>query len=562
MDAALPSSHRKGATRHRSTVFTSIAFFLTACLVFFLGMHRYPNIYDESIVLTAAMRILAGQVPHRDFYAIYGPAGFYSYAALFRIFGTSLLVERLWSIAIDAFTVTAVFTIASLHVRRSIAIAAGLVAMAWLYGLDMMTIPYAATPAALCGTLAAVCLAPWYAQLLSRRRLFAAGALAGLCLLYRYDTGIAVFGLQLGFLLLASWHRSSSVLATVRLWLEAAWMYAAGFAVLVLPPLAYYLSVAHFHDFVHDIFLFPSQHYHAARNLPFPGIHLQTLDALGIYLPIVIVFVSIFIVATNWSKSGSNAPVSSQTQGLLLSLGMLAFVMYFKGVVRVSNIGMYLSFLPSLLLLALLLQHRDALTRNLRLLLYAHTFCVLLASVGVVRAEIVSQRGQRGVVGRLLRVTLFRHRAAPGIQSTWCQEDNPLTRGFCFLPDEPRIDAIDFIRGHTRPDQPLYVGLMHHDTIFANDNLIYFATQRLPATHWSHFDPDLQNTAPIQQQMIQEFESGRPPYIVLDSEFSDGSHEANDSARSSGVTLLDIYIRAHYRLIQSFDPFQIWQRTP
>jgi len=104
------------------------------------------------------------------------------------------------------------------------------------------------------------------------------------------------------------------------------------------------------------------------------------------------------------------------------------------------------------------------------------------------------------------------------------------------------------------------VGVTKHDRIFANDNIIYFATQRLPATHWSHFDPGLQNSYDIQVEMVHELKASAPPYIVLDSEF-ERIREPNDSARSSGVTLLDEYIHKAYQRVQNFGDLSIWQRT-
>jgi hypothetical protein len=123
------------------------------------------------------------------------------------------------------------------------------------------------------------------------------------------------------------------------------------------------------------------------------------------------------------------------------------------------------------------------------------------------------------------------------------------------------METIDFIDSHTRPDQLLFVGLDRHDKVFVNDNLIYFGSQRLPATHWSHFDPGLQNSYPIQSDMIRELKKTSPPYIVLDSEY-EVSHEPNDSSKSSGVTLLDDFIHSKYRYVRSFDEMSIWQLIP
>jgi hypothetical protein len=152
-------------------------------------------------------------------------------------------------------------------------------------------------------------------------------------------------------------------------------------------------------------------------------------------------------------------------------------------------------------------------------------------------------------------------RTTPAVRTTWCGTANPATRGLCFLPEDTRIQAIEFIDSHTRPDQKLFVGVTHHDRIFANDNLIYFASRRLPATRWSHFDPDLQNRPDIQAQIVQELEANVPPYVVLDSEF-DRVREPNDSSRSSGVTLLDEYLHKNYQYTQTFGQISIWQRIP
>jgi hypothetical protein len=105
------------------------------------------------------------------------------------------------------------------------------------------------------------------------------------------------------------------------------------------------------------------------------------------------------------------------------------------------------------------------------------------------------------------------------------------------------------------------VGLRRHDIVFADDCALYFYADRLPATRWSHFDPDLQNRADIQAQMISELEVAKPPYIVLDSEFNNND-EPNDSTKSSGVVLLDNYIQKNYRQSQTFGNLSIWQRIP
>ena len=105
------------------------------------------------------------------------------------------------------------------------------------------------------------------------------------------------------------------------------------------------------------------------------------------------------------------------------------------------------------------------------------------------------------------------------------------------------------------------MGLTRHDKVYANDNLIYFGSERLPGTMWSHFDPGLQNSYPIQSEMVEELKRFAPPYIILDSEFN-SAHELNDSSKSTGVTLLDDFIHSKYKFVQGFEEMSIWQLIP
>jgi hypothetical protein len=79
-------------TTYRKTLRDAVIVFGLSFLLLFVGMYRRAGVYDEGLALTAAMRVAAGQIPHRDFYANYGPAEFYILAGLFKVFGQSLLI--------------------------------------------------------------------------------------------------------------------------------------------------------------------------------------------------------------------------------------------------------------------------------------------------------------------------------------------------------------------------------------------------------------------------------------------------------------------------------------
>jgi hypothetical protein len=545
-----------GDKNRRSNLIWSVCVFLFSYFVLFLGMSRHPYIYDEGLVLTAAMRVAAGQIPHRDFYANYAPAQFYILAGLFKLFGNSLLVERLFDLLIKALLVASIYGIVASLCRRWIAACTAMVTMLWLIGLhDLPGTPV--VPVSLLNLTSSFLILPVFIRIVSTRRMLVAGIIVGVAAMFRYDVGVALLGVHMCAMALAIWLKLDA--NRLRAFASICWPHLLGFAAATLPPALYYLSVAPLRFFVHDMIVYPSRYYHRGRNLPFSGVYLHGLENLGLYLPILIALLSLSFallpaVRARWSASRDVKPSArmERWRALLVIFGLLAAVMYLKGFVRVSLTQMYLSIVPSLVLIAVLFGHRQTLPRLGRISV------MFLAGLSGVAATSAALHAVKGFYLGHVSVLSFPAQSTPEIQ-TWCNYPNPLTRGFCFYPEQERRQTIEFIDSHTTPEQTLYVGVTRHDRIFANDNITYFATQRLPATHWSHFDPFLQNSKEVQAEMIHELQVNSPPYVVLDSEF-DQIHEPNDSSTSTRITMLDEYIRSAYLPAQSFGRLSIWKR--
>jgi hypothetical protein len=547
----------------RGAVRQLVVVFLLSYLFLFFGMSRHPNVFDEGIVLTGAMRVAAGQIPHRDFYVLYGPAQFYILAGLFKSFGESLLAERLFDLFIRALIVTFVYAIVSSYCRKSVAAFTSIITLLWLFSLQE---GYGSPviPVSLLNLVGSTLILPIFVGHISTRRMFAAGAVSGAAALFRYDTGVALAGIHFCAISIAVYFGFEGTSNRLRAFATTFGPYLLGFALLTLPAVVYYLSIAPVASLVHDIILYPAKYYHRGRNLPFPRIHLNNFGDLGIYLPIAIAGISLYVLVAQRSRAPSDNASKFQGireeqewRGFLVTFGLLVLVMYLKGFVRVSLSQMYLAIIPSLLLIAVLFQHRSVFPHPARITISCLMWLSLAAASWSARNEARALRlTHLSVPERILSLT---QQAPPEMQTTWCHTTNPLTRGFCFLPEEDRIHVIEFIGDHTRPGQQLYVGLRNHERIFAADNLIYFATQRLPATKWSELDPDLENRYDIQTQMIHDLERNAPPYIVLDAEF-ESALEPNDSSKSSGVTLLDEYIHNKYQPIETFGVMSVWQR--
>jgi hypothetical protein len=532
-------------------------------LILFLGMPRLPNVYDEGLALTGAMRVAAGQIPHRDFYANYGPGQFYILAGLFKIFGESLLVERLFDLFIKAALVTWIYALTSSYCRRSVAACTSIVSVLWLFGLPILS-GTAIFPLLLLNLISSTLILPVFLSVVSARRMLTAGVLVGAATLFRYDVGLGVAGVHACVVIVTIYRNSTS--AKWRAIVSALWPYLLGVALIIVFPALYYLSVAPFHDFAFDMIIYPSRYYHRGRNLPFPGIGLRGLENLEVYLPVAAIVISLYVALGRRLAARSKDAVTLRSvseeqkwHGFLLIFALLALVTYLKAYVRISVYHLVLCIVPSLLLIAVLFEHRLTFPRPLRI----SVLCLVVLSVVAATWSALHQARFLQVHHSSVPEALVSSArgTVPEAETAWCKLRNPLTIGFCFLPERDRVQTIEFIDSHTTPDQKLYVGLTRHDRIFANENLIYFASQRLPATKWSHFDPGLQNTYEIQKEMAHELAANAPPYIVLDSEF-DSTREPNESSRSTGVTLLDEYIRNKYRLVQTFGIMSVWQRVP
>ena len=119
-------------TRAQRAAILYPALFLCGFVFIFAAINRFASIYDEGLILTGAMRVARGDIPHRDFYANYGPAQFYVVALLFKLFGPLAMAERLWDFAIRAAIATLSFAAVRSCCRPAAAFIAYIACLIWL----------------------------------------------------------------------------------------------------------------------------------------------------------------------------------------------------------------------------------------------------------------------------------------------------------------------------------------------------------------------------------------------------------------------------------------------
>jgi hypothetical protein len=141
-----------------------------------------------------------------------------------------------------------------------------------------------------------------------------------------------------------------------------------------------------------------------------------------------------------------------------------------------------------------------------------------------------------------------------------CVQPPGLERTRCFRIENTAAQAVQFIRQNTAEADPIFVGTGRHDKIFLNDIEFYFIANRRPATKWYQFDPGLQTSQAIQESIVAQLKREDVKYIVLWNQV-DNSMEKNDSSKSSGVFILDDYIKANYKGVKSFGFYSILVRN-
>jgi hypothetical protein len=133
-----------------------------------------------------------------------------------------------------------------------------------------------------------------------------------------------------------------------------------------------------------------------------------------------------------------------------------------------------------------------------------------------------------------------------------------LPRAGC-VPTLPGQDeVVRMLDAQAPTSAPLFAGLLRHDNVFANDVSIYFLAGRPIATRYHELHPGVTTTQPVQEEMVAELAAQQPPWLVFIS--WGNPNEPNASRFSSGVTVLDDYIRAHYRHALTTGMYELWQR--
>jgi|GEM_PF-760195 hypothetical protein len=540
------------------------------CTAFVLGgieITHEVGVYDEGIILTGAMRVAQGALPHRDFYANYGPGQFFTLAAIFKLFGPSILVERIWDLIVKAGIACLVNVIASSLMGRLFATAVTAASILWLAVLGFPGYPV--WPSLFFILLGILPLLPLFDARYSAAGLLAAGLCIGLVVLFRYDVGF--FACAGESAVLMAFGVFGRIKAGARLRRIAALLFPfwIGTALVVAPLFVAYATTGIIPDFIFQILEYPSKNYAAMRSLPFPGFNSaagigQVNSNAIVYFPPLVFLASLAERARlrgSAAVGAEGAPSSGRGWKLAL-LSALVFMLYLKGLVRVSAIHMALSIIPAFITFGAVAEQvfgkrlpppRRAVVTLVIATLAVSAFASLFALGHLTKAALANLTAL--AQGRIVSLAQDDKETS----NTLCRPPGELRLARCVSMSDAASKAIQFIRTNTDSNEPIFVGNGRHDKITVNDVAFYFIVDRPPATKWYHFDPGLQTDRQIQDVIIADIQRRNTSFIILYLG-ADDAVEPNQSAISSGVKALDDFIVDKYTVVADFPPYRILKR--
>ena len=500
------------------------------CLAYVLvGSLHYVGVDDEGCAVYGAMRILAGDLPYRDFWTVYSPGQMYLLAGVFKVFGASLLVERVVSVAILVSGSVLAYFVASMIFPRTGAV---LTTVLWTIGIDSCRF-YGNT---MLSTLM-VSLAAWLFLLRFLRSpgwvpLLASGLMAGVATLFRQDFG--AYNLLAAMVPLAIWHRK--------------WVPGYVAVAITVPAAAVAALVAAgvpATELMDDVVWFPLTGYAAARRLPWPalipsigdasflGYLWDLMDGFRFYFPLV-VLITVGVRAAWLMRRGCLSPGDFEVLGVFGPLTVL-----FLNQVRVrTDIPHSLpTWLPAIFLFGWLV---------IRLAPTAARLACAAAGVVFLAVPLLTKAAFLALFFSAIEMPEFAYSL-------------PRARGIKDDPVKERYEAaIEYVRREVAPDEPIYVGNYRHDMGVTTDVLFYFLAERHSATKYHELVPGVTTRADVQATMVENLRRARVRYVILRRDI--GSEPSNESSRSSGVHLLDRYIEDHFRPVMDFGNYLVMRR--
>jgi hypothetical protein len=121
-------------------------------------------------------------------------------------------------------------------------------------------------------------------------------------------------------------------------------------------------------------------------------------------------------------------------------------------------------------------------------------------------------------------------------------------------------DLATAVDRRSRPGDPLVSAPPRYDRVRFGDTLLYRLLDRTNPTRYDVIQPGVVTTAPVQREMRRDIAAAGTRLVVRWEAPAAREAEPNGSGRSSGVTLLDDWIRNRYRRVGRYGDYVLLER--
>jgi len=505
---------------NKKTFFLFILFIITA--VYYLPIINLPLApYDEAVILVGAEKVLNGQIPYRDFSSEYPPGQFYTLAAFFKLFGTSVITERIYDMIIKSLLSVFIFLIIRFLSSNITALFGWAMSLVWLQHSSMPAYPV--YPSMLFIFISIYLLLLHFKEQKIYYVILSAVSIV-FAVLFRHDLG--------GYAAIAI----TIVLIFKRIMGGQSWsppmMFIASGITAGLPILIYFAIYSSIRVLFNDLFTVPVS-FLEKQTLPYPSFSTWNLPFF-IFPLVMVTGVITSIIFIKRKKDDSKV-----YEILLISL--IGIFCFNQARIRSDVVHLIPVALTGILLAPILLH---TLSRGLSLdkwqnrivyVLFVIVFSITLSNPISIIKMLLSRTN--GYVVEAINPDLER--------AKYSNINSDLK------------DTVKFIKNNTSKNEKIYVGVKNHDKFVFNDVIIYFLTDRDPATRYHVLNPGVHTTLSVQEKVVNEFKNSPPRLLVLAPR---DRYEPNLSSVDSQVNLLDNYIAANFELIKIFGIYEIWMK--
>ncbi|MEM3000939.1 MAG: hypothetical protein QXP41_01930 [Candidatus Nitrosocaldus sp.] len=481
-----------------------------------------PGVYDEGIILVGAERILKGEIPHRDFFSLYFPGQIYTLAGIFRLFGTSILTERIYDIIIKASLSFTIFLITRFLSSNLMALIGWAMSLLWI---TISSFPgYAVYPSLLFAYLGIYFILVYIKQG-GLSFVILSAIIIVLATLFRQDIG-GFAGISITILLILKKLNDKE-----KGWLPLVYYIVGGITGILTIVLYFYLNSA-IKPMFNDLIVYPLTEFTKYRNLPYPP---PSLSSLPFY-----------------------------TFPATLFSGLLVSVFFMKR--KIQPIITYGIFLISLFGILCLNQVR--IRSDLIHLLPIALTSILLSPILIHNLPIKPFSGNklRMIIWMsffiLSGITLYKPVVIKFPSLPWdytIKVTNPdIQRAKYLKLSESLRDAVVYIMRNTPEEEYIYVGVKNHDRLVINHPIIYFIAERNCPARFHGFDPNLTET--IQNDVVTNLKEKAVRLIVLTPEAP--WEEPSLNKTDEEIDIIDNYIANNFELKERFGLYEIWVKTP